>query len=178
MAISHYENLPFEIPRNWAWTSFKEIFDITMGQSPFGADINHEYGIEFHQGKMFFGDSILNHSQIFTKKASKVASANSLIMCVRAPVGDVNMVDREICIGRGLCTLKPIGNISVKFMFFWLSYFKTTFENKATGSTFSAISGEIIRTQHLPLPPMEEQKRILCRIMQIYDFLDRIIIDL
>ena len=73
MAISHYENLPFEIPENWIWTSFQEIFDITMGQSPSGVDINHEYGIEFHQGKLLFGDSILNHSQIFTKKASKTA---------------------------------------------------------------------------------------------------------
>lgn len=178
LAISHYENLPFEIPKNWIWTKFEDVFEITMGQSPSGTDINHTDGLEFHQGKSFFGSSTLRHSQIFTDKPTKIAPANSLIMCVRAPVGDVNIIDREICIGRGLCALNPLGGISTNFMFFWVKYFKDTFEAKATGSTFTAISGEIIRNQSIPLPPLKEQQRILNQIQHIYGILDGIVAEL
>jgi len=175
LAISHYQNLPFEIPENWIWTKFEDVFEITMGQSPSGTDINHTDGLEFHQGKLFFGSLTLRHSQIFTDKPTKIAPANSLIMCVRAPVGDVNIIDREICIGRGLCALNPLGGISTNFMFFWVNYFKDIFEAQATGSTFTAISGEIIRNQSIPLPPLKEQQRILNHIQQIYDMLDGIV---
>ena len=174
-AISHYENLPFEIPENWEWTTFEDIFEITMGQSPSGADINNTNGLEFHQGKLFFGNTRLRCSQIFTDKPTKIASPNSLIICVRAPVGDVNIIDREICIGRGLCALKPLGGISTNFMFFWMNYFKDIFEAKATGSTFAAISGAIIRNQFIPLPPLKEQQRILNHIQHIYDMLNSIV---
>ena len=171
---SHYENLPFQIPESWAWCTFDDVFEIIMGQSPSGADINQNEGIEFHQGKLYFGESVLQHSQTFTRKISKIAPANSLIMCVRAPVGNVNITDREVCVGRGLCSLKPLGGISTNFMFFWIDYFKETFNRKATGSTFVAISGEIIRSQQIPIPPTAEQKRILNRIHQFYSILDKV----
>ncbi|MCC8197232.1 MAG: restriction endonuclease subunit S [Tannerellaceae bacterium] len=173
--MSHYRNLPFEIPESWEWVRLGDIREITMGQSPSGISINNNYGCEFHQGKSYFGNYILNNSLIYTSKTTKIAPPNSLIMSVRAPVGDVNITDREICIGRGLSSLNPRGEISVNFMFYWISHFKKTFNKKATGTTFLAISGDIIRNQLIPFPPILEQARILSQIQLIYKLLDSII---
>jgi type I restriction enzyme S subunit len=170
--------LSFEIPENWACATFQDVFEITMGQSPEGSCINHTEGVEFHQGKTFFGNTLLKHSHIFTKNPTKIAFPDSLVICVRAPVGDVNITERTICIGRGLCTLKPLGGISSQFMLHWISFFKGTFYEKAIGTTFLAISGDTIKNQNIPIPPLAEQKRIFDFIKLIYSELDRIIAEL
>lgn len=178
MAISHYENFPFEIPENWEWTRLQNVFDILMGQSPSGECISGDGEYEFHQGKTHFGDRVLLPSQIFTSYPTKLAQPNSLLMCVRAPVGDINITNREICIGRGLCALKPLNKISLDFMYYWASYFKNSFVNKATGTTFLAISGEIIRNEFIPVPPLDEQIRITKVINSLYCMLDSITAEL
>ena len=170
--------MPFRIPGNWVWARFQDVFEIVMGQSPNGEYISNDGEYEFHQGKTHFGDKMLLMSQVFTSYLTKLAQSNSLLMCVRAPVGDINITDREICIGRGLCALIPFDKISVAFMYYWVLYFKDSFVSKATGTTFLAISGETIRNEHIPIPPLEEQKRILYVINQLFNIVDRILDEL
>ena len=175
---SHYGNLPFEIPQSWAWAKFQDVFEIVMGQSPEGIYINQTNGCEFHQGKTFFGKKLLNNSHVFTENPTKIADPDSLLISVRAPVGDVNITNRIICIGRGLCALKPLGGFSTQFMFQWVSYFKDIFNEKATGTTFLAISGDTLRSQDIPIPPYKEQRHILDCIESLYEQLDMIIYEL
>ncbi|WP_367337378.1 hypothetical protein [Aminivibrio sp.] len=70
-----------------------ETADLTMGTSPSGSTISTEpsYGIEFHQGKTFFGNMMLGHSNMYTSAPVKEAEAGSIVMSVRAPVGDTNI---------------------------------------------------------------------------------------
>ncbi|WP_294317616.1 restriction endonuclease subunit S [uncultured Chryseobacterium sp.] len=178
MAISHYQNLPFEIPENWVWARFQDIFNIIMGQSPSGEYISSDGEYEFHQGRTYFGDKILLSSQTFTSYPTKLAQSHSLLLCVRAPVGDINITNREICIGRGLCSLKPLNEISLGFAYYWVSYFKNSFVNKATGTTFLAISSETIRNEFIPIPPLKEQMIITKTINSLYNMLDNITTEL
>ena len=92
-----------------------------MGVSPKSENIceNEQYP-EFHQGKIFFGDKIIQPSKQYSKEVTKIAPANSVLLCVRAPVGEVNITDREICIGRGLSSISPYKAIESEFLFYWL----------------------------------------------------------
>jgi type I restriction enzyme S subunit len=175
---SHYQNLPFKIPENWVWARFQDIFNIMMGQSPSSECISSDGEYEFHQGRTHFGDKILLSSQTFTSYPTKLAQSHSLLLCVRAPVGDINITNREICIGRGLCSLKPLNEISLGFAYYWVSYFKNSFINKATGTTFLAISSETIRNEFIPIPPLKEQMIITKTINSIYTMLDKITAEL
>ena len=166
----HYRQLP----DSWEICQLKDIFDITMGQSPAGDTINGKSGIEFHQGKLNFTEKYLSESGQYTTAPSKVAVPESLLLCVRAPVGIVNITKREICIGRGLCSLRPKYDIDCLFWLYMLSTLKDYFDENATGSTFKAISGEIIRNATIPFPPVPEQKRILLKINELFYFLDKI----
>ena len=166
----HYKQLP----DSWEICQLKDIFDITMGQSPAGDTINGKSGIEFHQGKLNFTEKYLSESGQYTTAPSKVAVPESLLLCVRAPVGIVNITKREICIGRGLCSLRPKYDIDCLFWLYMLSTLKDYFDENATGSTFKAISGEIIRNATIPFPPVPEQKRILLKINELLYFLDKI----
>ena len=166
----HYQKLP----EGWCECSFDDIFNITMGQSPNGSSINHQQGVEFHQGKILFGDKYLKQSDMFTDAPTKLATPNSLLLCVRAPVGVVNITQREICIGRGLCSLKPNAAINLDYAYHTLTTYQSDFESKSTGSTFKAISGSIIRKEVFALPPLKEQHRIVAKIEEIFAQLDAI----
>lgn len=132
-----------------------------MGSSPDGTTIiSNGDGMEFHQGKLFFTDKIIDRSNTITTEPSKVAEANSVLLCVRAPVGEVNITNRQICIGRGLSSIHPTKEIDVDFLFYWLQTYKQYLNIQATGSTFVAITADVIKTLLIPLPPIDEQKVI------------------
>ena len=48
------------------------------------------------------------------------------------------------------------------------------FEQKATGSTFKAIGGDVVKNQIIPLPPYQEQLRIVAKIEELFSVLDSI----
>ena len=168
------DEVPFELPEGWEWCRLGDIANISMGQSPKGETVmRNSNGIEFHQGKIYFTDKYIDKSPFFTSEPTQITS-NSVLLCVRAPVGEVNLVNREVCIGRGLCAIEPLGNISIDFCFFWLILLKDYFNENSTGSTFSSISGEIIRNAFIPLPPLAEQHRIAQKVERLLTIVDTI----
>ena len=168
---SHYANIPL----NWCVCTLKDIFEITMGSSPNGSKLNQDNdGIEFHQGKICFTDKYLAKSETHTNSPIKFGKANSILLCVRAPVGVVNITPRHICIGRGLCALYPKRKIDLMFTFYTMQTYQGRFNDKATGTTFKAIGGDTIRNEIFLLPPYKEQVRIRERLEIIFSNLDAI----
>lgn len=166
------------MPNNWELCQLSDACDITMGQSPEGSSINSVGGIEFHQGKICFNDKFLNHSQTYTTSPTKIAEENSVLLCVRAPVGVLNITSRRICIGRGLCSIKPKYEVSSSYWFYLLSSYKPYYESNSTGTTFKAISGNIIKNTPILLPPLVEQNRIVEQIEKQFAILDSITAEL
>ena len=162
-----------KLPQGWAYCQLSNVLKITMGQSPRGDSLNNKKGIEFHQGKICFSDKFLLDSGIYTNEPTKIAEPNSILLCVRAPVGVVNITKNQICIGRGLCALTPFEGNAV-FYFYLLQTLQDSFDNQSTGTTFKAISGEIIRNENIILPPLAEQQRIVQKIEELFHVLDNI----
>ena len=169
------DEIPFTVPEGWMWCRLGEICSITMGQSPESSFIsNNSDGMEFHQGKIHFTEKYIQKANNYTFNITKIAPKNAILLCVRAPVGVVNITEREICIGRGLCSVYPKYRIQSEFWFYWLQCQKDTFEQKSTGTTFQAISIELIKNILIPLPPSSEQKRIVAKIEELFAQLDSI----
>ena len=169
------DEISFDIPDTWSWTRISTITDITMGSSPKSQDIcNDNQYIEFHQGKIYFSKKTLMKSNQYTRKTTKLAPKQSVLLCVRAPVGELNITDRDICIGRGLASIKSLGNINEEFIFYWLHPYKTYLVNQSTGSTFSAITSDTVRKILIPLPPLMEQKEILDKIQKVFTLFENL----
>ena len=162
------DQVPFEIPESWEWVRLGSIFSIEMGQSPAGNTVSeNNIGIEFHQGKMFFGDKYINLSGKYTSSPTKYAPKNSVLLCVRAPVGKVNITNRKLCIGRGLCAIIPLAGMPLLFVYYLLAAYENIFVKQATGTTFVAITAETVKNQLIPLPPFAEQIRIAEQIEKL-----------
>lgn len=165
--------VPFALPKGWGWCRLGEICDVVMGQSPDGGSINIYDGVEFHQGKICFSDYEIGVSREKTLSPTKIVPPDSVLLCVRAPVGKVNVTSRRICIGRGLCALVPNGGMLPRFLFIWLQPYEAIFNAQATGSTFKAISKEIVLNQVVPLPPLAEQNRIVAKVDELMPLVER-----
>ena len=169
------EDCPYEVPEGWTFCHLQDVFKITMGSSPVGESLNRiGEGIEFHQGKLCFSEMFLGISDVYSTEPIKKANPFSLLLCVRAPVGIVNICNREICIGRGLCALTPLQGLDLKYGFYTLQTCQQDFEQKATGSTFKAIGGDVVKNQIILLPPHQEQLRIVTKIEELFAVLDDI----
>ena len=166
--------VPFDIPDTWKWVHLGDITELIMGQSPKGENVfEGGQGIEFHQGKIYFSDDYLLESTQTTNAPTKIVEPNTVLLCVRAPVGTVNITPRKICIGRGLCGVRVLGGMDSYFMLNWLRAIKDRFVKKATGTTFIAITGKVVEEELIPLPPLAEQKRIVAKIEELMPFVEQ-----
>ncbi|MCR8698000.1 restriction endonuclease subunit S [Campylobacter sp. LMG 7929] len=160
----------YKLPQGWEWKSLGEICEVIMGQSPsgnciFNKDKNKDL-IEFHQGKIAFSDKYIKKSDFVTSDIRKIAKKNSVVLCVRAPVGEVNIASEDIAVGRGLCSLNGV-KINNEFLFFYLLTLKKYFNDNSTGSTFKAINVKTIKETKIPLPPLQEQEQIASHLDEL-----------
>jgi len=154
-----------EVPRDWEVKELgqKNIFKIIMGQSPPSQYYNKEgKGIPFIQGKTEFRDLYID-TNTYTEKCEKIAPKNSVIITVRAPVGEVNITRHELCIGRGVAAIISKNNDYLKnrFIFYILKglyeYLSILGER---GTTYDSITKKDLENLKIPYPPPDEQSRI------------------
>ena len=117
---------------------------------------------------------IISYSGQHTKEITKMTAPGAILLCVRAPVGEVNLTDRPICIGRGLAAIKTLDMISEQFFFYWIQAFKSTLVSKATGTTFVAVTTDVVKNLLIPVPPLKEQMHILTQIRSACSELDKV----
>ena len=97
-----------EVPEGWKRIKLgnSKYFNITMGQSPPSESYNTEgHGVPFLQGSAEFGH-IYPLIQVYTTNSLKIAHKGSVLISVRAPVGEVNIAPCDVCIGRGLAAIE------------------------------------------------------------------------
>lgn len=132
----------------------KVFAEVIAGQSPESKYYSESKGVPFLQGNRTFGQV---HPTIdtYTTKVTKMALNGDILMSVRAPVGDLNLADRDICIGRGLAAIRP-KNIDGKFLFFALNFGIENLLQKGNGTTFDAVDKTQIEELELLLPKDED----------------------
>lgn len=155
----------------WEYKRLGELCDIVMGQSPMGNSINENNGIEFHQGKTNFGDKFLMESGIYTTSPIRIAEKKTILLCVRAPVGIINITERQVCIGRGLSSLKPRLGLELLYLYYCLLSKQNYFESNSTGSTFKAISSKVINNTIIQFPPKPTQLSIVSELDKLNELI-------
>ena len=166
------ENIfPYELPKNWHWTTLEKIAEIIMGQSPRGNDtINDSAYTPLIGGAADMGKLFPKITR-YTKNPTKLSKPNDIIICVRATLGNPIFSDKEYCLSRGVAAIRLFSD-SEKFLRYILINFERYFFDNANGSTFKQISSEKIKKFLIPLPPIDEQKRIVARLESLFSKLD------
>ena len=165
-----------KINKDWKEVKLGDIVDITMGQSPKSEFYNkRNEGMPFLQGSATFG-FMHPYFETYSSDIKKIAVNGSVLMSVRAPVGDLNIANADVCIGRGLCSINGKSNIINRYIFYLLSYYKPKLLNMQKGTTFGAITkDDILNFKVLIAEDIEEQKRIASALSKIDAYLENTI---
>lgn len=162
-----------KLPERWEEKSLSEVAHIEMGQSPPGSSYNtNSEGLPFFQGKTEFG-KIYPKVRKHTTEPKKIVPKGTILLSVRAPVGPTNIAPYECCIGRGLAGINGIAAYT-QYVFNFFRHIEGSLSQQGTGTTFTSINKKTIENLVIPLPPLEEQKRIVAKLNQLMGHVDRV----
>ncbi|MDU5764028.1 MAG: restriction endonuclease subunit S [Veillonella sp.] len=145
-----------------------EIVDVIMGQSPKSEFYNTEgKGYPFLQGNRTFGLKYPTFD-IYTTVLTKLAKAGDIIMSVRAPVGDLNITPVDMCLGRGVCSLK-MKNGNQSYLFYMMKYYIPHLLQKESGTVFGSVSKRDITELEVDIIEDVEKQNKIARYLEMID---------
>ena len=146
----------------------QEIVDVTMGQSPKSEFYNTERkGYPFLQGNRTFGFKYPTFDT-YTTVMTKPAKAGDVIMSVRAPVGDLNITPVDMCLGRGVCSLR-MKNGNQSFLYYMMKYYVPHLLKKESGTVFGSVNRNDINGLEVDIPEDEQNQRRIARYLEMID---------
>lgn len=156
----------------------KDIATITAGQSPESKYYNTSGdGLPFFQGKADFGP-LYPEIKNYCSQPTKIAEKDDILLSVRAPVGPTNLAPCKVCIGRGLTAIRPNSSICLKYLLYFFRYYEAQLQKSGTGTTFKAITQNVIKNIEVPVPDLTEQERIVSKIEELFSRLDASVAEL
>lgn len=182
--IISVSNYPFEIPSNWFWIKFGELVDFEIGKTPPRADLSYWSNNEFHWtsiSDMIDNGFITDTKEYVSNKAfkeiykEKISKKGTLIMSFKLTVGRCSILNIDSFHNEGIISIYPNYDSEIlKNYLFKILPFITKY-----GNTKNAIKGNTLNSKSLndlliPLPPIEEQKRIVDKLEQLLPLCDDI----
>lgn len=156
----------------------KDVAIIIAGQSPDSKYYNTKgEGLPFFQGKADFG-VLYPKIRTYCSQPTKIAEKDDILLSVRAPVGPTNLSPGKVCIGRGLTAIRPSSRICLKYLLYFFRYYEVQLQESGTGTTFKAITQNVIKNIEVPVPDLYEQERIVSKIEELFSGLDASVAEL
>ena len=164
------EEIPFEIPNGWEWTRMGNIGDWGAGATP--AKGNTAY---YGGNILWLRTGELNNSVVYdteikvTEKALKECSlrlnkiGDVMIAMYGATIGKVAIVGKKLTTNQACCACTSFG-IYNYFLFYFLMGSQAEFVKKGEGGAQPNISREKLVSHLMPVPPINEQYRIVEKI--------------
>jgi len=85
----------------------------------------------------------------------------TVILSSRAPIGHLVINEVPMATNQGCKSLIPKDGLDFSFLYYYLKANVELLESLGTGTTFKELSGTQLKTVGIPVPPLEEQKRIV-----------------
>ena len=172
----HYEQVPFDVPDNWVWTTLEETLELVSGQ-----DFPPEkYNVNIAGIPYIIGASNIENEQLVINRWTEFPSVYShlndlLVVCKGAGVGKmaINNIG-TVHIARQIQAVRSYTNCTN------IRYIKNVVKNdiesivsKANG-LIPGLKRELLLSLQIPLPPLAEQQRIVTEIDKWFAIIDQI----
>lgn len=169
----------FEIPANWRWLKLGEIGICQTGTTP------STKKLEYYNGEIPFikpGD-ISNRKIIYDNESlteiglevgRKINEKSNLMVCIGGSTGKTFYTDRMVSCNQQINTITPFEGVNYKYIHIVLdsNYFYQVVWDNATGSATPIINRSDWENVPVPLPPSDEQNRIVNKYMSIMTKID------
>ncbi|TYA07718.1 hypothetical protein FXE34_14505 [Vibrio cholerae] len=96
----------------------------------------------------------------FDKCATSLLPKGAVLLTSRAPIGNVAIAGRDMCTNQGFKSLVPSDRVDSTYLYYCMLWHSSMLEALGNGATFKEVSKKIVEEFEIPLPPLDEQKRI------------------
>ncbi|HFG2028029.1 TPA: restriction endonuclease subunit S [Vibrio cholerae] len=96
----------------------------------------------------------------FDKCATSLLPKGAVLLTSRAPIGNVAIAGRDMCTNQGFKSLVPSDQVDSTYLYYCMLWHSSMLEALGNGATFKEVSKKIVEEFEIPLPPLDEQKRI------------------
>lgn len=186
--ITNDENLS-DIPESWIYTKLKDLVEIEIkrGKTPkyveksnvlvFAQKCNKKEGYISLEDAKYLDESLLKKYEPFNFLMKNDIVINSTGGGTLGRIGyiDESIIEDSLPIvpDTHITTIRLKNGISSKYIFAYLRFNQSYLESKGVGSTNQTeLRPEVIEELIVPLPPIEEQQRIVDKLNQILPLCD------
>ena len=173
-ALSHREG--------WATSSLSDVCDTGAGGTPLKSQIQfYENGNipwllsgEVNQKHITSSKNFITELGLQNSSAKMFPNNSVLVAMYGATAGQVGILKFSCSTNQAVCAILPSNKLIPEFIYYYLLLFKPKLVSQAVGGAQPNISQEKIRKIEFPVPPLEEQKKIVAKLDKINDFIKKL----
>ena len=177
----HYENVPFEVPEGWVWTTLGNIGVWQSGGTPsrsnksyYGGNIPWLKTGDLNDGVITSIPESITEEAVANSSAKINPEGSVLIAMYGATIGKLGILTFPATTNQACCACIEYFAITQYYLFYFLLSQRDMFISKGGGGAQPNISKEIIVNTAIPLPPFAEQERIVTEIESWFALIDEI----
>ena len=171
------EEIPFEIPESWVWCKFQDIANSELGKtmnkaSDKGGEVPYLCSINVYWDKVDLSNVKVAPFSI-AEKEKYLLQKGDLLICEGGEAGRCAIWsnDKTMYYQNALHRVRFYGNISSKFIQNVIRIYKTMgiIDKKSKGMTIKHFTKTALNSLYVPLPPVQEQQRIVAQIEKLFE---------
>lgn len=173
--VEEPDDVPFAIPEKWKWVRLKDVVEKHIGGGTPSKSESAYWGgdIPWASVKDLHEDHLISTKDYITQKgldnsASNLIPSGNIIICMRMAIGKIVYNDIDVAINQDLRAIM-LNEYIIREYFF---YFYKTCKLDGSGVTVKGIKINELLQVLIPLPPLEEQRRIVARLNELLPCVD------
>ncbi len=151
--MPHYENVPFEIPSSWEWTTLGEVFTLQAGKNITAKDISDKEDSE-HRFPCYGGNGLRGYVCSYNRNGRFPLIGRQGALC-----GNINFAEGLFYATEHAVVVETYCKTDVEWAVHTLIHLNLN--QYATSTAQPGLSVSTINEVLIPLPPIEEQRRIV-----------------
>lgn len=179
--INEYENeLPFEIPSKWVWCNLGMLFSHNTGKALNASKTDGVSLTYITTSNVYWNSFELDNLKIMPFTDSEIEKCTvkkgDLLVCEGGDIGRAAIwqFKNEIRIQNHLHRLRPYDRIYTKFYYYIMYLYKANGRINGNGIGLQGLSSNALHNIIVPVPPVEEQKRIVDNIDSVLSLIEQI----
>lgn len=175
------DEIPFDIPETWIWIRVGDVGSWGSGATPprtnpayYGGSIPWLKTGDLNDGFMKEVPEFITELAL-EKTSVRLNPVGSVLMTMYgATIGKLGILEIPVTTNQACCACIPYAGMYNKYLFYYLMSMRQTYIGMAEGGAQPNISKEKIVNSILPLPPLEEQHRIVAKLEEILPLCERL----
>lgn len=172
---SPLENTPFSIPQKWQWFCLNQLGHLQTGATP-STSISEYYGTDLpfiKPSDISFDGQLITRKDGLSLLGAKVARTiemdSVMMVCIGATIGKCCVVRSKVAFNQQINSITPISSIDCDYLHYVMrsAFFQQLVIQSASSTTLPILNKKKWGTLPIPVPPLEEQRRIVARLNEL-----------